>query len=446
MNVKCLSRVGLLSLAAMYSTSIMATNGIFLIGYGAKSRAMGGVGIGYTQDGLGNQMNPAGITSVEVGANGWRFDIDAMLFVPKRSVELPDPRDPPNAGNPIRYRSGQNLFLIPAMAATYKVSDKLYYAASFVGAGGGGTDYLRLSPLGVNFFNPAKRAGVSRHLGVRYNQAQIAFTAAYKVTPKHSVAVSPIIGIQLFRAEGLGLFQPFSSDTDKLTNNGADFAFGYGVRIGWQGEINKWLSLGATLQSKVYFSKFDKYTGLLAEGGRIDAPANIGVGVVIRPHEKITVAFDFQRVMYSAVRAINNPIERLSEISGFLGEKSGAGFGWEDQDIYKLGVKYHYNKEWDFSAGFNYGESPIPKDQLLFSALAPAVTEKHITLGASYRPDEIMEWTVAYVHAINNTQRGLAQSDGQFDTFFPNSDLTGPGEIELQMFQDSLELSFAYKF
>ena len=109
----------MLALIAAYSSTTMATNGIFLIGYGAKSRSMGGVGIGYTQDGLGNQMNPAGITSIDLGSDGWRLDFDAMLFRPIRSVTLPDPRDPPNAGNSVVYQSSGELFLIPALAATY---------------------------------------------------------------------------------------------------------------------------------------------------------------------------------------------------------------------------------------------------------------------------------------------------------------------------------------
>ena len=66
-------------------------------------------------------------------------------------------------------------------------------------------------------------------------------------------------------------------------------------------------------------------------------------------------------------------------------------------------------------------------------------------MGAAYRPNKNIEWTFAYVHAFKNTESGLAESGGQFDQFFPNEDLTGPGPVELQMYQDSLELTFSYK-
>lgn len=443
MFTRYLSKLFVLVACLILAVPSYGTNGIFLIGYGAKSRSMGGVGIGYTQDAIGNQMNPAGIANIDLQA--MRLDFDLMLFRPKRSVVLPDPRVPPNAGNPIRYKSGSDLFAIPAMGMAYKFNRKLYLGFSFVGSGGGNTRYTKQSPLGYNFFNPVGRTGISDNVGMNFAQAQLAITGAYKINKQHTIAVSPVIGIQTFRAYGLGVFQPFSSDPDYLTGNGNDWAYGAGLRLGWQGKLTDWLQVGATYTSKLYFTKFDQYKGLFAEHGSMDTPANVGIGFAINPTKKLTVAFDWQRVMYSDVASINNPIEAISSPSGFLGEDGGAGFGWEDQNIYKIGIKYNINSEWDAMLGWNYGESPIPKGQLLFSALAPAVTENHLTMGAAYRPSSNIEWTLAYVHAFNNREKGKANSGGQFDNFFPNSTLTGPGDMELQMYQDSVEVSFAYK-
>jgi long-chain fatty acid transport protein len=419
---------------------------MFLIGYGAKSRSMGGVGIGYTQDAIGNAMNPAGITSLKVDA--MRLDMGAMLFYTPRSVTLPDSRSGPTAGDPITYDSGSNLFVIPSMGGLYKFNRKVTMGFSFVGSGGGSTRYTKLAPNGFNFFNPEGRTGVSDTLGVNLFQAQMAMSLAYKVNKKHTIAASPIIGIQTFRAYGLGLFKPLSGPGggDLLSNNGNDWAYGAGVRFGWQGKLHKNLTVGATYASKIYMTEFDEYEGLFAEQGNFDSPANFGLGFAFNLTKDLVLAFDWQRVQYSDLPAVNNPIEALNTPEGFLGEDEGAGFGWEDQDIYKLGLKYRYNKEWDFMLGWNYGEAPMPKDQLLFSALAPAVTEHHLTLGSTYKPKNNMEWTLAYVHAFKNTEKGLAESGGQFDQFFPDGDpITGPGITELEMRQDSLELTFTYK-
>jgi len=444
MNFKTTAIAAICTLSAVFSSIASATNGMFLIGYGAKSRAMGGVGIGYTQDGIGNHMNPAGITNVGVGA--MQVDIDAMLFRPIRRSAVPDPRtDPDNIGNLVRYKSGSNLFVIPAMGAIYKFNRKMYIGFSFVGSGGGQTRFTDLSPIGFNFLNPAGRTDVSDTLGVSLLQAQMSMSLAYKINKSHSIAASPVFGVQQFRAYGLGVFKPKSTDPDNLTGRGNDYTYGAGGRLGYQGNLTDWLTIGAAYQSRIYFTKFDKYRGLFAEQGSLDSPEKFGAGFSIKPTKKLTLAFDWERVLYSNIKAVGLPIEQLSDPNCFLGTDCGAGFGWNDQDIYKVGLKYQLTPKWDVMLGFNYAEVPMPDDQLLFSTLAPAVTEKHATLGAVFHQSKMMEWTLAYVHAFRNTEKGLANSGGQFDNFFPNENNDGPGPAELEMYQDSLELTFSFK-
>jgi long-chain fatty acid transport protein len=422
---------------------VFATNGMFLIGYGAKSRSMGGVGIGYTQDAIGNQMNPAGITTA-VGSNAMRIDLDLMVLHTPRSVKIPDNR-PATAGLQISYKSGSNLFAMPAMGAAYKFNRKVTMGFSFVASAGGNTRYTKAAPNGFNFFNPVGRTDVSDTLGVNLMVAEMAMTLAYNVNKKHTIAISPVMAISSFRAYGLGVFKPFSSKPDKLTGNGNDWAYGAGIRLGWQGKLHKRLTLGAAYTSRIYMTEFDKYEGLFAEQGDFDLPSRYGLGLAFNITDDLVLAVDWQRTLYSDIAAVNNPIENLASTSGFLGENNGAGFGWEDQDIYKIGLKYAFNKEWDFMLGYNHGEGQIPKGQLLFSTLAPAVVKDHLTMGATYKPSNSMEWTLAYVHAFYNREKGKAESGGQFDLFYPNSDFSGPGDMSESMKQDSLQLTFSYK-
>lgn len=430
-------------LPAVFSSTVSATNGLYMEGYGAKSRAMGGVGIGYTQDAIGFHMNPAGINELDVST--MQVDVDAVLLVPRRSVVIPDNRPPPNAGNPVEYVSGANLYAIPNMAGVYRFNRKLTMGFSFVGAGGGGTRYTRLAPNGFNFFNPVGRTDVGNTLGVAYLNGQMSMGVAYKLNKQHSLGGAIVGSFSQFKAFGLGVFKPFSTAPDYLTNNGNDYNIGYGLRAGWKWNPKKWLGIGVTAQTKFYHNAFDKYRGLFPDGGVMDLPAQFGVGFVVRPTDKIDVAFDVMHVLYSEVEAIGSPIERLSDSDGFLGDNNGAGFGWDDQTVYKLGMKYKVKADLDLSIGVNYGDAPMPSDQLLFSTLAPAVTEWHLGLGATYRPSKNTEWSIAYLHAFENTESGVANSGGQFDTFFPDDTATGPGNMELQMEQDSVEVSFSYK-
>ena len=108
------------------------------------------------------------------------------------------------------------------------------------------------------------------------------------------------------------------------------------------------------------------------------------------------------------------------------------GFGWENQTVYKLGVAYQYNDYWVLRAGYNYGKSPIPGDQLTFNTLAPATVERHATLGFTYRPNKSTEMTLAYLHAFNNKQSASNQNI--------------VGGVDIQMYQNDVEFSYAWKF
>jgi long-chain fatty acid transport protein len=114
------------------------------------------------------------------------------------------------------------------------------------------------------------------------------------------------------------------------------------------------------------------------------------------------------------------------------------GFGWDDANVYKIGIIYDHDKNWSFRAGYNYAESPIKEDQVLFNFLAPAVVEHHATVGLSYRPNKNMEWNVNYMHAFNNTIKGPT-------ALGPSAGLPVEGEnASIDMHINSFGISFGY--
>jgi long-chain fatty acid transport protein len=129
-----------------------------------------------------------------------------------------------------------------------------------------------------------------------------------------------------------------------------------------------------------------------------------------------------------------------------LGGDDGMGFGWGNQTVYKIGVNWDFNKEWSFRAGFNYGKAPqrdneVDNDQALFNMLAPAVTEKHATIGASYRPSNNIEWSFNYSHAFSNTVKGPSAFGPTGD---PDID-KNIDSVSLDMEINTFGVSFAYK-
>ena len=128
-----------------------------------------------------------------------------------------------------------------------------------------------------------------------------------------------------------------------------------------------------------------------------------------------------QRINYSGVRSIANPGPAVDapltgnlfplcpgadKTSCLLGGDDGLGFGWVDQTVYKIGVDWTINEKWNARAGWNYGESPIQDDQVLFNMLAPATVEHHLTFGGGYHftEDVVLDFNVMI--AFLNTIKG----------------------------------------
>ena len=420
----------LVCICVLFPPAIHATNGYFLIGYGAKSRGMGGTGITNPTDALAAGANPAGMSRV-----GTRIDFGVEVFNPPREVAAAngefDFQTPNKESKDVRIqKSGSNLFAIPSFGANYKFNRKITVGMSVIGAGAN-TRYNE------NFFQltgvpPNEPYGT---LGIDYVQMQMLPTATYKLNKQHALGMSLVFGAHRFRAYGLGNFGTCGSDADfqlssddcNLTNRGNDYAYGGGVRFGWLGSFfDKKVDLGAYWASKIYMTDLDKYSGLFPNGGNFDQPEHFGLGLAIHPSKKLTIAADIQRIKFTtspglknphSTQSLQDPCTRPIDFSGpcqpgnkpvpsskALGAEDGMGFGWDDQYVYKIGASYQFNRNWIVRAGFNYGESPIPDNQLLFGLVAPAITEKHVTAGFTYMPDNNSEWTVSFVHAIEETQ------------------------------------------
>ncbi len=425
-----------------FTQTAFATNGSFLIGYGAKSRGMGGAGVAYAQDSLVSATNPAGMSDV-----GIRFDGGLMIFNPERSAWVP------GFSGKSEIDSGATIYAIPNIGFNYPFNRKLTVGFAFVGAGGGGTRYNE------NFFDFGNPANLGPTLGVNLAQAIMSPSFAYNVTKKQSIGASLLLGIQTFRAFGLDAFGDagFSIDPDNLTSRGNDWSYGAGVRFGWRGKFyDDKLTLGAVYSSRMYMTKFDKYKGLFAEQGDADIPEQYAIGLAFKATDKATVAFDIQRINYGDIASFSNPgpIRFLplptAADERLMGMNNGLGFGWQDMTIYKLGLNYDYNDKYSFRAGWNYGKKPMcdggtynnidgitsPVDKcsvdILANTLAPAVVEHHLTLGMSYRPSKKVEWTVGLMHAFR-------------EDVVKFNDFSGDN-IKISMNQWAGDLSFGYNF
>ena len=458
-----------ISIGLILPTSVFATNGYFLIGYGAKARSMGGVGVAFAQDSLAAAANPAGMADVKMDT--LRIDAGGEFFLPKRGfVNDSSTLESgfPGSDQAVNHRSGSNVFLIPTMGAIYKFNRKLTVGMAVVG-NGANTRYDQSVPGKPTCIDGDTTGGTgstvfnfnclgSPTAGASLLQALMLPGAAYKVTKNQSIGATLTLSAQQFRAYGLQAFDQNGlgyADGEDLTNRGNDYSYGAGIRVGWLGKFfKKRLTIGANYASRTYMTKFDKYQDLFAEQGSFDIPEHYAVGLAVQITKKLTIAADFQRIKYGDIKSIANEgpdaadpfnffpdgCETLPDGSNtcLLGRNDGMGFGWHDQNVYKIGINYDYNDAWSFRVGYNYAETPIQEDQVLFNFLAPAVNEHHATLGISYRPNRNMEWNMNYMHAFKNTVKGPT-------ALGPTAGLPVNGEnAAIDMYINSIGLSFAY--
>lgn len=422
--------------------SAYATNGYFSHGYGMKAKGMGGAATATHDDAFFGANNPAA-----AAFSGNRFDLGVDLFSPIREYTRVGGADPGSV------ESDSNYFLVPELGYNRMVNNNLALGVTVYGNGGMNTDYAPgqgdtgvcagVAPTGVTGPTLNMLCGQGS-LGVDLMQLIVAPTAAYKIAPNHSIGISPLIGYQRFKAEGLHAFMQISTSPANLTNNGYDDSFGYGVRVGYMGKITPTVTIGAAYASKMNFDELDKYRGLFAEQGDFDIPENYNIGVAWQATPALKLALDYQRINYSSVDSVSNisnppgctpvpPIGPAVE-AVCLGGASGIGFGWNDIDVWKLGVEYKYSTALTLRAGYNHGDNPIQSADVMFNALAPGVITDHVTLGATYTLASGNELTMSYMHGFSN------DVTGPDNIYFP----TG-GTNNIEMYQNTIGIQYSWK-
>lgn len=405
------------------SATAHATNGYFSNGYGIQSKGIAGTGAALPQDALAAATNPAGLVDL-----GSRLDAGVDVFVPKREASIHG-----NAfGADARYDGNDTrTFFIPEFGYNHQVNPDFAFGVAVYGNVGMNTDYAR---------NPYQRFGAKGSAGVDLTQLFVSPAAAWRIGEKNSVGIAVNLAYQRFKAHGIGVFSGFSSDAAHVSDQGYDDSTGIGVRLGWQGKLNDILSFGASWQSSTRMNKFDKYSGLFADAGSFDIPENYVVGVAVKATPDLTLALDWQKILYSDIAAVGNSFSRLLQGSA-LGSNDGPGFGWRDISVIKLGAIYQVSPSLKLRAGFSSSQQPIPQGETFFNILAPGVVKKHVSLGGTWDINANNSLSAAYTRALKETVHG----SGSIPPGFPPSGLGG-GEADIQLEENSLGVAWGLKF
>lgn len=393
--------------------NLVAVQGTFPTGYGARSVGMGGTAAANPQESLVLASNPAGISFLCD-----RVDLDLQWFNPHRGYSYTGSDTIPGDS----VISQRNDFFIPA-AGILKHYDETSTLGLGIYASGVNVTYPRDNPVFGD-------GNIAQLLVLDYMELFCAPTYSYSITENQAIGVSLVASAQRIRIKGLQGFAAFSSSPNNVSNNGFDWAYGAGVRIGWMGQVFDGVTLGFSYATKVYMNKFHKYKGLLAHQGQLNVPANLLAGISWQVTDALLVAFDYQRIFFGDVPPLAHSITRLAP--GNLGTNAGAGFGWKDVSYYKIGANYCVNPCWEVRAGYGYGKIPFSSIQVDPNIMAPLTTKHHISVGTTYYvPAYCGHWDLAFVYGVKGERKG--------------DSLVGLGRVKEHLYQYCLYIQYGFE-
>lgn len=413
---------------ASLTASAQATEGYFMPGYSAPQKAMAGAGVANPEDAMTLATNPAGIVSV-----GEELEIGISLFSPDRKYTATGPGFvAPGGMSSGSVASRNKFFLVPGVAYTHPIDDHSSWGIAMYANGGMNTDY----PDVANASCPEGYSGVfcGGKTGVNLNQMFVSVGYAWKYGDL-SVGVAPTFALQMFSAEGLGLYGMYglSSDPDKLTNNGISYSVGGGLKAGVIYAVMPNVRLAVSAATPMWMTKFSKYKGLFAEQGGFDIPASVMAGVAFDATAELTAMLDYKHIFYSGTASVSNSMTNQA----LFGSDNGPGFGWKDVDVVSLGLAYKLTPDFTLRAGYAHNTNPVGSDQATINILAPGIVTDHIAAGFSQNISEHSTIDFAALYVPSHSVSGIEMTPMGANAY---------RTIKLEMSETDFTIGYRYRF
>ena len=393
-------KLAVVAAMAMGATSAFATNGDNLIGLGAKSRGMAGVGIGMSHGAESGLSNPALIKGNEVSFGGTVFMPDVKF---NNEMTFPTPAGMATVGTE-EASSDSDLSVIPEVAVSMEVNEHFAWGVGMYGVAGMGVDYrddaVQTDPNG-NFMGT--KSGTNQML-TNLQLMRFALPLVYK-NKGFSLAVSPILqygSLSIAYNAGQAFADAQGNMHNTMTGRGLSQDLGFGYNVGLAYEYKNF-TIGAVYTSAIdmeykdQISKATQQFGLnrgQGLGDNLEQPAEYGIGMSYTIKNAHTIAVDYKNVAWSSAKGYED-------------------FKWEDQDIVMVGYQYQA-KKWALRLGYNYASNPI-KEQTAANFMAgdydgavinyfnaagfPATVESHYAIGGSYQFSDKIGVDFAYTYA-----------------------------------------------
>lgn len=411
-------------LASLLVGTAFATEGDGLAGFGVTQTALSGSDVADTTDAMSLALNPAGLVDA-----GQQFDFGISLFSPQRGYAT-------NGGTgfvaPEGATSRNALFPIPNFAYSQPIDDTSSWGVAVYGVGGGNTLFNAIPNANCAALGGGSGIYCGGKSGVNLNKVFMSLGYA-KRFGNISLGIAPIFAIQQFSAEGFGAFARASASPTHLTNNGFDYNYGGGVRVGAEWHATQTLRFGIAATTPMWMTKFSKYSGFIANQGSLDVPGDITVGFAYDVMPTLTLMADYKHIFYSGVPAIHDS----SRIPLQFGATGGPGFGWSDVDVFAVGAQWRPTQALTLRLGYEHNTSPLRGSDITLGLIAPGITTDQFSGGVSYAINPNSTIQLAGFYDPRNSVSGI-----EITPFGPNP----AGIITAHLSEFQVSLGYAYHF
>ena len=431
------TRLAMAIAMTLATTPALATNGDHLIGLGAQSRALGGTGIAAYYGAESALVNPALLAKAKAN----EFTFAGTIFKP--NVKVSQANSAPS--NPLLHTSdtsSADMSVIPEVAIVNPISEHWTFGIGIFGTAGMGVDYrdnaalnnartnLQLMKFAPSLAYHEDNWGIGASLAVMYGSLDI----SYKCNGRYN---------------GATLVDPYAcpNATGGLSSQqggtgGVSDDYGLGWQIGGYLDVTPDVTVAFNYQSpismkykgQIYSAAQDFGVSHLITSDKLEQPATVGIGVNWKV-DRYEIALDAKQIKWGSATGYKD-------------------FGWEDQNVYGLGIRYHGDGYW-LGLGYNYGSNPIKKNPTGTQAdyslnrlnylMFPGIVERHFTVGGGYRFSKgfSIDFAATYAPEVTETVRNAYAADVTNDGAV---DAQGVFDLTTKHSQTSYTLSLRYDF
>ena len=393
--------------AALGADAAQAQYGGILSGSGATNRSMAGTSTAAPLSAAGAlYWNPAtisGLSRSELEAGAELLSVQTQMASRFNASSLGP--GIPAVGLAGQTSSDTGVAALPTIGLAYLPEGS---PVSF------GLGVFALAGFGVNYAgsstNPLLTAPPPTGVGVgpifsNFQVLQIHPAVAYKLTDRLSIGAGPTVNLAALESN------PFITAAPNNANGDAFFTYppgvheettwGAGFDFGVYYQADTW-ALGASFKSPQWFDKFRLNS--VDELGRsrkltygLDLPMIISVGAAYTGMERWVFAAD--------VAGSTTPAPTDSGTAESL-RMVLRGPGWNSIFAASLGTQCRLTDAISLRAGYSWSQNPAPDSQSFINTVDPAIIERVVTAGASWRVTQNFTLSAAYVHGSENSING----------------------------------------